>query len=294
MLPTDTAYKAVEFMPTFTGRAIYPHGAKMGLNKYSIIDIAHHLSNQCRYAGASAAFYSTAQHSCILHDHVKMKRGGSPLDCLQILMHDSAEAYIHDMGRPLKQYLPLYREWDHNLTMDIRKWMGWQDLPIPAWQDEVDTRIILDEQAAFMRNRAPDCPEWPDTHYGEPLGVLIEPWTPTMAEQQFLMRYCESAMHVYGDFQYMRSGWGVPTHSKYIPDFKTRSTDIERRGPQDPITVTDLIEVDIRGGVGRVVLRTPDGMMIRDPEAGSFPRPAWEFIHGKFELLKQGQDNGLG
>ena len=42
------------------------------------------------------------------------------------------------------------------------------------------------------------------------------------------------------------------------------------------------------GGVGRVALRSPDGMMIRDTRAGTFPRPAWRWIHGSFDLVAPG------
>lgn len=286
MLSTDTRYKAVDFVPTYTGRAIYPFDPSRG-DGFSVIDIAHHLANQCRYTGAADPFYCTAQHSCILFDYVKVKRSGSPLDCLQILMHDSAEAYLVDMPRPIKQYMPEYRKWDHDLTMRIRAWLGLGDIAIPEWQDEVDSRIIVDERKRVMRNAIEHGPSWQLDR--EPLGVdIVDVWTPQMAEQQFLMRFSECSLAHYGSFKYLRSGWGVPTHSTYTPDFRTRGSDVTQRGDAEPRTITDLLEVDILGGVGRVALRTPDGMMIRDPEAGSFPRPAWGFIHGNFELLTQG------
>jgi hypothetical protein len=39
------------------------------------------------------------------------------------------------------------------------------------------------------------------------------------------------------------------------------------------------------GGVGRVKLRSEDGMLIRDTAAGRMPRPAWKWVHGKFSIL---------
>lgn len=287
MLSTDTKYKCVEWVPTFTGRLIYPRAPTV--ESITIIDIAHHLSNQCRYSGATNLHYSVAQHCCILTDYVQKERKGTPLDCLQILLHDSAEAYIVDIPRPVKQFMPEYREWDHALTMCIRKWAGFGDLPIPEWQDELDSRIISDERWQLLNDNHED---W--KHNVQPLGVRIEPWGARFAEQQFLARYATFASKVHGSYQYLRSGWGVSTSARYQPNFLTADSDTPRQGPSEPRVITDLIEVDIRGGVGRVVLRSENGMMVRDTEAGSFPRPAWEFIHGKFEFTGEGVDNGLG
>lgn len=289
MLSTETVYSAVNFVPTFTGRAVYPRSPEP--QPFSIIDISHHLANVCRYTGAVDPFYSTGQHCCLLFDYVKNVRKGTPLDCLQILMHDAAEAYLNDLARPIKQHLPDYRKWDHDLTMQIRAWMGWRDIPIPAWQDELDSRIIVDEKTALMRHSVQHCADW--KHDLEPLGIDIrEAWNPKMTDQQFLMRYGESAFQSTGEHQYLRAGWGVPTHSIYTPDWRTQSSDMI--GNTERHAITDLIEVDVRGGVGRVVIRREDGMMLRDREAGRYPMPAWEFVHGDFKLIGQGKDHGLG
>jgi hypothetical protein len=278
MLVTDTKRKAVDWVGTFTGRRFWPSAPKV--DDITIIDIAHHLSNICRYNGSTIAHYSVAQHSCILCDYVQKARSGTPLDCLQILMHDAPEAWIGDMARPIKQHAPDYRKMDHDVTVVVRSWMGWDGLPIPDWQDELDTRIIADERAQVVFDQEND---WLMDGV-EPLDVDIEPWTARLSEQQFLARYATFSQQVYGSPQYLRSGWGITT-SIYQPDFRTRGSDVEQHGPAEPWTITDLLEVDVRGGCGRVALRSPDGMMVRDKSAGAFPRPAWEFIHGKFELV---------
>src|ERR1700719_64369 len=77
-LSTDTGYHAPEFIETYTGRAFYP--LKPRIEDVSIIDIAHHLSQQCRYAGATNFFYSTAQHCCFLESYVRERMNGTPLD----------------------------------------------------------------------------------------------------------------------------------------------------------------------------------------------------------------------
>ena len=281
-MDTDTKYRAAGFVETYTGRAFWP--LKPDSRDVTIIDIAHHLSQQCRYAGATAWPYSTAQHCCLLADYVQEKMGGTPLDCLQILMHDAAEAFLVDMPRPVKQFMPEFRKWDNAINNCIRLWLGLGDLPIPSWQDELDSRIIMDERAQVMSDSDND---W--GHNLEPLGMLVSPWSSVVAEQNFLMRYAVYAKAVHGTHQYLRSCWGLPMGCmfKEFP-FKTLGGDTLQQGVADPKLITDLQEIDIRGGCGRVALRSPDGMMIRDTNAGCFPRPAWKWIHGSFELIAPG------
>jgi hypothetical protein len=275
-LDTDTAYKAVSFIETYTGRAFFPLDPNP--KDITIIDIAHHLSNQCRYSGATTWFYSTAQHCCLLADYVEEK-GGSPLDCYQILNHDNPEAYLVDLPRPVKQFMPEFRIRDKKINDVIRPWLGLGDLPIPPWQDELDSRIIVDERAQVMSDSGND---W--GHDLVPLGVIIEPWTSVIAEQQFLARYAKYSYKLFGTHQYLRSGWGVPLDCTFTDfPFKTLGSDMAP-GQTDTKVITDLMEVDFRGGVGRVVVRSPNGMMVRDTSAGRFPRPAWKWIHGRFDL----------
>lgn len=279
MLDTDTKYKAVNFVETYTGRTFFPLAPNV--NDITIIDIAHHLANQCRYSGAASFYYSTAQHCCLLADFVQKQPGATPLDCLQILIHDAAEAYLVDIPRPIKQHMPQFREWDRSIQMCVRSWLDLGGVPIPPWQDEVDSRIIVDERAQVMSDSGND---W--GHNLEPLGIEIAPWSNILAEQQFLMRYAAYSMRVFGKHQYLRSSWGLPTGCVYkeIPVFKTGGSDMPQQGEVQPIMITDLVEVDVRGGVGRVALRSPNGMMTRDTKAGRFPRPAWKWLHGKFEF----------
>src|ERR1017187_1510053 len=180
-LPTDTAYRAVDFIETYTGRAFYP--LALNIEGLTILDIAHALSNQCRYSGHVRFFFPTAQHCCLLAEWL-VNRGGSALDALQILMHDAPEAYLVDVPRPIKQFMPQYRIWDFKINNVIREWMGGKFLPIPPFQDELDSRVIVDERAALFSASGLD---W--GHKLEPLGVRIEPWSPEHAEKQFLLQY---------------------------------------------------------------------------------------------------------
>jgi len=267
-LPTDTSYKAVDFIQTYTGRAFWP--LKPTMEALSVIDIAHALSNQCRYSGHVNFFYSVAQHCCLLASWLS-ERGHSPLDCLQMLMHDAPEAYLVDIPRPVKQFMPQYRVWDHAINDVIREWMGWKDLPIPSFQDDLDSRIIVDERAALM-----DCSlDW--QHSREPVGVNIIPWSPMEAERQFLIQYAAYSRAAYGQHFYINEQWSIPVAITY------------ESASDCPTSGRDLMEVDVRGGVARVKVRDSDGILKRDPTAGAFPRVAWQWWHGKFTLTEPGK-----
>jgi hypothetical protein len=267
-LPTDTAYRAVDFIETYTGRAFWPLHPKA--EALSIIDIAHALANQCRYSGHVKYFYSVAQH-CVLLARWAMDHGADTLTCFQILMHDAPEAYLVDIPRPVKQFMPQYRVWDHAINDVIRQWMGWQDLPIPKIIDELDSRIIVDERAALMDTARRN--DW--GHKLEAVGVTIEPWTPERAEKEFLLLYAAYSKKVYGTYQYINHEWGIP-----IEIFHEAGSDMK--------SALDVIEVDVKGGVGRVRLRDDDGIIRRDVTGGTFPRSAWAWEHGKFEVRERG------
>ena len=64
-------------------------------------DIAHSLSQLCRYTGHTPTFYSVAQHSLLVSE----KMPGGPPEKLVGLLHDAAEAYVNDLASPLKTWL---------------------------------------------------------------------------------------------------------------------------------------------------------------------------------------------
>jgi hypothetical protein len=265
-LPTDTVYRAATFIETYTGRAFWPLNPTP--DAISVIDIAHALSNQCRYSGHVAFFYSVAQHCCLLASYLA-NRGGSALDCLQILMHDAPEAYLVDIPRPVKQYMPEYRVWDHAINDVIREWMGWKGMPLPSFQDEFDSRIIVDERAALMSRSHND---W--GHKLEPMGIIIEPWTPEEAERRFLEIYAALTLEVYGFHNYLNDEWGIPSRT------------VHRTHSDEPDRVVDVYEVDVRGGVARIKIKS-EGTYERDTSQGAFPMPDFEWHHGKFEVISR-------
>lgn len=87
-------------IPTFTGKCIdvYNPSAK----DICLEDIAHHLSNICRFTGSTKRLYSVAEHSLMVSYLVH------PSNAKWALLHDAAEAYINDVVKPIKLTLPNY------------------------------------------------------------------------------------------------------------------------------------------------------------------------------------------
>jgi len=90
------------WMETFTGKRVNP--LELRPEDVDIVDIAHALSQICRYGGHCHKFYSVAEH-CI---RVAVK---APDELkLAALLHDAEEAYLGDVIRPLKYCFPMLVE----------------------------------------------------------------------------------------------------------------------------------------------------------------------------------------
>lgn len=96
-----------DFMETFTGTAFYSFDPRPG--EIWLKDIAHSLSQICRFNGHTKHFYSVAQHS--LNVRRVLEAMGVPAnEQLKGLLHDGSEAYLCDIPRPLKPYVHGYFE----------------------------------------------------------------------------------------------------------------------------------------------------------------------------------------
>ena len=162
---------------TFTGIGFDPLAPDP--NWVDIRDIAHALSNQCRFSGHIRMFYSVASHSvaCATVEDPSLTDD----DRRTLLMHDAAEAYLLDMPRPLKEAFPQYAEFENRLMEAIaaRFKFGW---PMTPAQKVVDDRMLFTEKRDLLQPR-----DW---------GYEIEPYPgkvyhvpPTAAENQFLIAF---------------------------------------------------------------------------------------------------------
>lgn len=68
----------------------------------SIIEVAHGLSQVCRYGAQCLGFYSVAEHSVLVSHLVERLGGGLDLQFAGLL-HDAHEAYYGDIPTPMKK-----------------------------------------------------------------------------------------------------------------------------------------------------------------------------------------------
>jgi hypothetical protein len=151
-----------------------------------IEDIAHALSNQCRYAGHSPCFYSVAEHS------VLCARQAPPELQLTALMHDAAEAYMPDMVRPLKEMMPLYGEMEKGVEAVIARKFGLV-FPFPPKVSEIDNAMLCTEGRQFFTGQTNAW--WLEPKLGERWypHVVVEGWSPTRAKREFLAAFSRLA-----------------------------------------------------------------------------------------------------
>lgn len=100
-----------------------------------IEDIAHALSQLCRFGGHTHHFYSVAQHSVIMSG---LELVPEPLR-LTALLHDASEAYLVDVPSPIKHLLPKYIEIEKDMQLCIARRFN-LDYP---WSDIVDQADLL-------------------------------------------------------------------------------------------------------------------------------------------------------
>ena len=102
----------MSYITTFTGKHFDPiHPVP---EKIDVKDIAHALSLICRANGHTRFFYSIAQHSIACCKEAKT-RGLSNRIQLGCLLHDSSEAYMSDVTRPIKAKLTEYLKFEDHL-----------------------------------------------------------------------------------------------------------------------------------------------------------------------------------
>jgi len=168
------------WIQTFTGRQAYPMDLRA--DEIHIEDIAHSLAMQCRYTGHCLRFYSVAEHSVLMARWIRGRYGDTL--AMQALLHDATEAFLTDVPRPIKPFLPGYREAEARAWLAIAERFG-VDVVVAGEVHDADARILVDERA---QNMAPSAVEWEDMpDFG--LGVRLEFWTPEQAEAEYLATY---------------------------------------------------------------------------------------------------------
>lgn len=163
---------------TFTGRQFWPQDPRPG--DVDVLDVAHALALQARFAGHTREPYSIAQHSVLVSQACRREHA------LIGLLHDATEAYLQDLIRPLKRavaalYKPLERQWAWAIGMAFGLGDALVDLPDDV--EAADRLVLVAERRDLLAPRAwPAELAWADS---------ITPWPWQEAERRFLERFTE-------------------------------------------------------------------------------------------------------
>lgn len=169
------------WMVTYSGMKFYPLDPKPEEIRFE--DIAHGLSNVCRFGGQSKTFYSVAEHSVRVAQWLMRTEKSEELAAWG-LVHDASEAYLGDVIRPIKKFFPAYKVVEEKVMKAVTKKLGlpW---PEPALVKKADNVILACEARDLMN---PPCgsemPEKPD-HTVEP----IKPVRPEGAKFMFEVEF---------------------------------------------------------------------------------------------------------
>ncbi len=167
-----------DWLQTFRGIEFYPLDPRV--EEIDIFDIAHALSNLCRFGGHSSHFYSVAEHSIRVSGLLppELKLGG--------LLHDATEAYLVDVPRPIKRFLDNYTHIEDRLADCISKRFSRFGLPLLDFKDPqiktADNTMLMTEAAQLL---GPHPKPWGMEDI-KPLDIKIECLSPAIAKLRFI------------------------------------------------------------------------------------------------------------
>jgi len=172
-----------QYFQTYNGKRVHPLSPSQ--DEIVIEDVAHSLSQQCRFLGHTRALYTVAQH-CVLVSEI-VPSG----DALWGLLHDASEAYLGDLPAPIKRdpQMEFYRIAEQRLLTCIVQKFGLAP-EMPQSVERADKILLATE---FRDVSAVDDLDWIIAECGcEPAASLwIAPWPPGVAKRRFLARFQE-------------------------------------------------------------------------------------------------------
>lgn len=170
------------WIETFTGKKF--HFLNPQPDEICIEDIAHALSNTCRFTGHCSFFYSVAEHSISV---------AKLTDSLEGLLHDASEAYITDISSPLKPLLSNYRDIERRITKAIERQFNLRTEPeIHKQVKQIDLLQLSIEAEYLIKSKGKDWDFWQENG-GRPIGQGIKPvgYRPLESEWRFLKCFYE-------------------------------------------------------------------------------------------------------
>lgn len=174
-----------DWIQTYTLRQFWPLDPRP--EDVDLTDIAHALSLICRFTGHVSEFYSVAQHSLLVSARAAAlsARGEALAAARWGLLHDTSEAYLVDVARPVKRLpeMAAYRAAEKNVQAVICDRFGLQREE-PYEVKRADQEVLYTEARDLFRGVHP---AW--TWNAEPLPDIVCPLAPRDAERAFLDRF---------------------------------------------------------------------------------------------------------
>ena len=165
---------------TYTGKFVDP--MNLDGNLVDIHDIAHSLGMQCRYTGHCSRFYSVAEHSVWVSHMVPHDKA------LAGLLHDAAEAYLHDMASPIKKNFPTFIDASGAAQGVINRKYGLDDYADKAPEVKAADKAMLHlEMNVLMKGGWDGTAHVPTQNVVTQLRCLL----PEQAKQLFLERFTQ-------------------------------------------------------------------------------------------------------
>ena len=140
-----------DWIETYRGISFWPLDVQV--NEIDLEDIAHSLSQQCRFNGHTKYFFSVAQHSLNVAALIRDVEKAGPKVQLMGLLHDASEAYICDIPRPVKPFLTNYMTIEDEVMNKI-----WEHFKLAPTSEELkivknyDNVCLAEEGCKLMPN----------------------------------------------------------------------------------------------------------------------------------------------
>jgi len=153
------------------------------IGSINIEDIAHSLSNTCRFGGHTNQFYSVAEHSVYVSNLCQHQNK------LWGLLHDAGEAYVGDIPTPIKRQFPLISQLEDKIMELVCEKFGLNKNK-PKEIKENDTIMLVSERHSLLT-----VDEASNDYWAEHDGVVVLQlprdygWNPDKARHMFLMKF---------------------------------------------------------------------------------------------------------
>lgn len=195
-------FMKVDYIRTFTGTDFTVFDPKP--EQIFIEDIAHALSQLCRYGGHCDPFYSVAQHSIIASYLIE------PKFALDALCHDFSEAYIMDLPRPIKYQIEQYRNMEDKLYSVIAEKFNLPQI-IPDDVHMIDSLMIKEFEWDYFMLKIPK------ENHKKFYELFFENKKPEDVRQEFLKRFEKlNKIHLSENFDGFDSSKRILFLKKYV------------------------------------------------------------------------------